>query len=872
MITPSPQSFEPKAIRHSALRLLGITAPILLLTGAVISFLAASYLRETNRSVTHTNEVLMSLEKIISLTKDAETGQRGYLITGESPYLEPYEAALQSVDSQLTHLAELTRDSASQQSNSLALKNSVNIRLELLKDALLVFQNNGYEAARSFVLSDEGKLAMNAVRSQIAKMKAEEKSFLTQREDAAQIAFILAVSSGVLTALLGILLLVVTARLFAQKLAAESEAAQEKAWLSTTLASIGDAVIATDLQARVRFMNKTAASITGWTEEEARGTSLETVFKIVNEETRQAVENPALRALREGRIVGLANHTSLISKTGKDYPIDDSAAPIRNQDGEIIGAVLVFRDITERKQAEDALFASSKESTDLKAALDEYAIVAVSDAQGKLTAVNDKFCAISKYSREELLGQDHRIINSGYHPEAFFRDLWSTLARGRPWQGEIKNKAKDGSYYWVGTTIVPFLNAGGKPLQYVDIQADITERKQMEVELFEVGRRKDEFLATLAHELRNPLAPIRTALQVLKLDESKDPRTTRAREIMERQVVHLVRLIDDLLDIARISQGKLILEKSRITVKEVIDAALETSRPVIEAENHTLTIRTPDYPIYLDADLTRMAQIVSNLLINAAKYTPKYGTIDLSVELINKEATISITDNGAGLTADMLSKVFAIFTQVKQDLKRTQGGLGIGLALAKNFIELHGGIIQAKSEGLGKGSTFTLKLPALGESPEISAINNASQIAALSGLNRKILIVDDNIEAAEMLSVFLQSSGHQTMMVYNGNDALEAVARFEPDYILLDIGLPDISGYEVARKLSKDLGVRTPVLVALTGWDSPEDKKKAAEAGFNFHLTKPVDVEEIEAIMNHANSEDRTLISHGSPKGSVGLL
>jgi len=213
MITPSPQSFEPKAIWRFAFRLLGITAPILLLTGAVISFLAASYLRETNRSVTHTNEVLMSLEKIISLTKDAETGQRGYLITGESPYLKPYDSALQSLDSQLTHLAELTIDSASQQSNFLALKNRVNTKLKSLKDSLLVFQNNGYEAARSLVLSDEGKLAMNAVRSQIAKMKAEEKSLLTQREDAAQIAFILAVSSGVLTALLGILLLVVTARL-----------------------------------------------------------------------------------------------------------------------------------------------------------------------------------------------------------------------------------------------------------------------------------------------------------------------------------------------------------------------------------------------------------------------------------------------------------------------------------------------------------------------------------------------------------------------------------------------------------------------------------------------------------------------------------
>ena len=256
----------------------------------------------------------------------------------------------------------------------------------------------------------------------------------------------------------------------------------------------------------------------------------------------------------------------------------------------------------------------------------------------------------------------------------------------------------------------------------------------------------------------------------------------------------------------------------------------------------------PDYPIYLHADLTRMGQVVSNLLNNAAKYTPKLGKIEVLVQLVNQEATISITDNGKGIPFDMVPKVFEIFTQIEHTVHRAQGGLGIGLALAKTIVEMHGGTIEAKSEGVEKGSTFTLKVPVLVQSEEISVIN-PSRIRNLPNRIRKILIVDDNIDGAQMLSLLFQSSGHQIMTAYNGNDALTIGAKFEPDYVFLDIGLPDINGYEVLRRLRQQSEMQKTIFIALTGWGSNADKRQAAEAGFDFHLTKPVDLNELDEIL-----------------------
>ena len=374
--------------------------------------------------------------------------------------------------------------------------------------------------------------------------------------------------------------------------------------------------------------------------------------------------------------------------------------------------------VTREREQTRLLRESLKEIGDLKAALDQHAIVAITDPRGRITFVNDKFCAISKYPREELLGQDHRIINSGFHSKEFIRDLWTTITDGRVWQGEIKNRAKDGTFYWVATTIVPFLDEDGIPRQYVAIRADITERKQAEnelrrlaAELSDADRRKDEFLATLAHELRNPLAPIRNGLQLMRMVGGGGEAAEQAREMMERQLNQMVRLVDDLMDVSRITRGKVELRKERIPLAEVLKSAVETSRPHIERMGHQLTVTLPDVPIIVEADMTRLSQVFLNLLNNAAKYSNPGSRIWLTAEQQGSEAIITVRDTGIGIAADYLPLVFEMFSQVDRSLEKSQGGLGIGLSLVKQLVAMHGGTVEAKSGGAGMGSEFVVRLP-----------------------------------------------------------------------------------------------------------------------------------------------------------------
>ena len=362
--------------------------------------------------------------------------------------------------------------------------------------------------------------------------------------------------------------------------------------------------------------------------------------------------------------------------------------------------------------------------------------------------------------------------------------------------------------------------------------------------LQEADRRKDEFLATLAHELRNPLAPVRTGLEVLKL-APPGPVADAARAMMERQLGHMVRLVDDLLDVSRVSRGKLELKKTRITLQVVLDAALETSRPALEAGRHTLRVSIPGEPVWLDADLTRLAQVVGNLLANAAKYTPDGGHVILDARREGNEALVSVSDDGLGIPPEMLDRVFEMFAQVNRTLDRAQGGLGIGLALVRRLVDMHGGTVTAASPGPGRGSTFTLRLP-VADAIEVSARPPAGD-AAPGG--QRILVVDDNRDAAESLSLMLELSGHDVRSAHDGPAALEIVRGFIPEVVFLDIGMPGMDGYAVARRLRADSGLAGAVLVALTGWGSEDDKRRAGEAGFDHHLTKPVAAQEVVEVL-----------------------
>ncbi len=394
----------------------------------------------------------------------------------------------------------------------------------------------------------------------------------------------------------------------------------------------------------------------------------------------------------------------------------------------------------------------------------------------------------------------------------------------------------------------------------VGICLDVTERRRAEEALKDVNRRKDEFLAMLAHELRNPLAPIRNAAQLLNLHSSGRPEIEWARAVIERQTTHLARLVDGLLDVSRMVSGQITLKKKPVELAEVVQDAVESSRPLIRLRKHHLTVQLPDEPVLLEADLTRVSQVISNLLNNAAKYTDEGGQIRLDAEVINGVVTIRVRDTGLGIDPELLPHIFDLFTQAERRPDRSEGGLGIGLTLVKRIVELHGGTVEAISEGLGSGAEFIVRLPALasaGEQPLAKAPSRAPVAAPADARSLRILIVDDNVDAADSIAMLLSMEGHQTRAVHTARAALLAVPEFKPEVVLLDIGLPEMDGYEVARLLRAQNGTHRMRLVAVTGYGQPADRRRAHAAGFDEHMVKPVEPAVLEDFLRVVQSDIR---------------
>ncbi|WP_437629594.1 GAF domain-containing protein [Sorangium sp. So ce854] len=385
-------------------------------------------------------------------------------------------------------------------------------------------------------------------------------------------------------------------------------------------------------------------------------------------------------------------------------------------------------------------------------------------------------------------------------------------------------------------------------VQLAHIASVAIENARLYDQLRDQDRRKDEFLAMLAHELRNPLAPIRTGLEILQVAGSGE-QARKIVDMMERQVGHMVRMVDDLLDVSRITRGKVELRRERVDLRSVLNGALETSRPLIEAAAHELAVRLPAEPLLLDADPTRLAQVFANLLNNAAKYTPGGGVLRLAAERDGPSVVVQVKDNGVGIPADMLPRVFDMFTQVVRSIDRAQGGLGIGLTLVQRLVELHGGTVHAESEGPGRGSTFTVRLPLAAAGAPASRRASPGPAGRDAAAALRLLVVDDNVDGAESLALLLEMSGHRTRAVHTGPEALTAARELGADVVFLDIGLPGMSGYEVARRLRAEPGLSGLVLVALTGWGTDDDRRQAREAGFDHHLTKPVDAAEVRRLV-----------------------
>ncbi|WKB53626.1 hybrid sensor histidine kinase/response regulator [Eleftheria terrae] len=377
--------------------------------------------------------------------------------------------------------------------------------------------------------------------------------------------------------------------------------------------------------------------------------------------------------------------------------------------------------------------------------------------------------------------------------------------------------------------------------------------------LAQADRRKDEFLATLAHELRNPLAPMRNVLEILRRKQLADAQLLWCRDVLERQLRHMTHLVDDLLEVSRITQGKLALRRQPVELATAVQGAVEAARPMIEAASHQLQLEMPDETLVLDADPTRLTQVILNLLTNAAKYTPAGGHISLRVWREGGEVVLSVRDSGIGIPRQHLASVFEMFSQLAPALERSQGGLGIGLALVRGLVQLHGGTIHAESEGPGRGSEFLVRLPL---SPQASPPPQSAQAARFAAeARRRVLVVDDNEDAARSLAMVLELQGHHVCTANDGADAIRMVRSFSPELVLLDIGLPQLNGYEVARHLRRQDWGRSLCLVALTGWGQQQDKRLAAEAGFDQHLTKPVEPDALAAILAQ-------LPSQGGPAGA----
>jgi two-component system, chemotaxis family, CheB/CheR fusion protein len=525
------------------------------------------------------------------------------------------------------------------------------------------------------------------------------------------------------------------------------------------------------------------------------------------------------------------------------------------EDGKFVHSRCFTRDITEQKRAEEAraLLAAIVEASD-------DAIVSKT-LDGVIRSWNAGAERLFGHTAAEAIGQSiDLIIPPELRDEE--RAILSRLRRGeRIEHFETIRISKHARRIDISLTISPVRDSAGRIVGASKVARDITERKraedalrQLAAELSEADRRKNEFLAMLAHELRNPLAPIRNALQIVQLSADNGEAVRSASEMMDRQVRQLVRLVDDLLDVSRISRGKIDLRREPIELAPIIQQAIETCRPAIETSKHNLTVELPPQPVFLDADPVRVAQALGNLLNNACKYSEREGCIAITVERVAglpEHVEVRVKDNGVGIPHDMLPKIFEMFTQVDGSLERSQGGLGIGLTLVQRLVEMHGGSVSAHSEGPGRGSEFVVRLPILSDAATPTPMPTGKPAALQKpAIARRILIVDDNRDSATSLAMVLELKGHETRTAHDGLAAVEAAAAFRPDVVLLDIGLPKLNGYETARKIREQPWGQALLLVALNGWGQEDDRRKSREAGFNEHLVKPVDHATLIELLN----------------------
>ena len=871
-------------------------AVALLVINAGLAYRNISQLKDAAGWLAHTYEVLDRLEEVASTVKDAETGQRGFIITNEQRYLRPYQAAVAELPPRIDRLESLTADNSAQQREIPELRRRIAAKMTELSQ-VIDLRRQSSEAARQEVLSDRGLLAMTAVRDQVDTMKTEELRLLVIRQQDTAQSYRVALATVTVTTAVGLSLVAGCIWLLWRNLQVRAEAAarvrQEREWLRTTLASIGDAVIATDGQGQVAFLNGVAQALTGCSETDALGRPLDEVFVIHNEQTRARIEHPVARVLREGCVVGLANHTVLISKQGAEYPIEDSAAPIKDLQGSIIGVVLVFKDASERRRAEDAMHFTSAASAALSTLFDtsstfqrvaglavpflaDWCAVDLADDKGVL----HREAIAHGNSREidrlaDLLAPDSASSNGPCDTAAVWRsgrsqwvcDTDANLAPQAAHDDASRRALREAGLK--ACLAVPLRASGkvlgvltlasthaGRPCSPADLTVaeDFADRAAIAIEnarLYARGARETGAKTNFWRcwpTMRNPLAPIRNALSILRLRHGDAATLERCKEMMERQLEHLVRLVDDLLDVSRILRGQIDLQRQPIELQEVAQRAVEASEPFLKSRGHVLNVSLPKEPVWVDGDTVRLTQVVGNLLNNAAKFTSHPDRISLMLQRDDGQAVVRVRDRGIGISTELLPRIFDVFVQADSSLARSQGGLGIGLTLVRRIVAMHGGTVEAISAGRDQGSEFVVRLPV--------AVAPIDRPQAAKGpctplpSARRVLVVDDNVDAANTLAMLLRLL-HQDVVqvVFDGPAAMKAIEQLKPDVVFLDIGLPGMSGYDVAKKLRARPEFRDLLLVAVTGYGQEDDRRRSREAGFDHHLVKPIPPQAIEQVL-----------------------
>ena len=536
-----------------------------------------------------------------------------------------------------------------------------------------------------------------------------------------------------------------------------------------------------------------------------------------------------------------------VRKDGSRFWASVAITALRDAQGELRGFGKITRDLSERRRQEETLRQSEERFRLLVEAVKDYAIFML-DAEGRVVSWNPGAERINGYAAAEVIGQHLSV----FYPEEARQRRWpeQQLAAARE-QGRFEDEAlrvrKDGSTFWAHVVMTPVLDATGTLRGYAKVTRDLTDRKRIEA-LEKAGRQTNEFLAMLAHELRNPLAPISNALNLLARKPTTDPAELWVREVLARQTGQMTRLVDDLLDVSRITRAAVVLDRNPVDLRGIVRNAADASRQWFEERSQSLTVDLPEARVMVEADEVRLNQVVQNLLHNAAKYTPARGRIAVAAAREGGHAVVRVRDSGVGMSPELLGSAFDLFRQGSQGLDRSQGGLGVGLTLVQRLIILHGGTVEAHSEGPGRGSEFVVRLP-LHEEPAI--VRDAPARPSVgAGPARRILLVDDNRDAAQALRLLLEADGHEVRVAGDGASGLELARSYRPEVVLLDIGLPKMDGYETARRIRSDPALESTILVAVTGYGQLHDRARASASGFHHHLVKPVEFSELQRLLH----------------------